>query len=169
MAVWEAVRGALQQPDLLMEEYQRRLALATSHSRLGTERKTVALALKRVKAQEDRVTDAYREKAMELDCYKAEMEKLRQRRKEQERSAQEIDLRGRQEEESRKAPEQLEQFCRRVARGLEAMTFEERQRLPRLVVERISMEGGRVRIETVIPTGGDGVQLRTRHPSPIEG
>ena len=63
----------------------------------------------------------------------------------------------------------MEQFCRRVAQGLEAMTFEERQRLLRMVVERITMEGGRVQIATVIPTGGVAEQLRTRRPEPVEG
>ena len=41
--------------------------------------------------------------------------------------------------------------------------------LLRLVVERITVEDGQVRIETVIPTGNDDVQLRTRHPEPVEG
>ena len=40
----------------------------------------MALALKRVKAQKDRITDAHVNEAMELDRYKAEMEKLRVRR-----------------------------------------------------------------------------------------
>jgi len=166
VAVWEAVRGALQQPDPLIDENQRRLAMATSQSGLEKERKTAALAMKRVKAQEDRITDAYINDAMDLDRYKAEMEKPRVRRKKLERAAQEIDLRERQEEDSRKA---LEQFCRRVTQGLEAMTFEERHRLLCLVVGRITREGGRVLIETVIPTGGDGVQLRTRRPELVEG
>ena len=63
----------------------------------------------------------------------------------------------------------MEQFYLRVAQGLEAMTFEERQRLLYLVVKRITMEGRRVRIERVIPTAGDGIQLRTRHPEPVDG
>jgi len=168
-AVWEAVRGALQQPDLLIDECQRRLAIVTSDARLETERKTVAIALKRAKAQEDRVTDAYINEVMELDRYKAEMEKLKERRKELERAAQEVNQREHQEERSREALEHLEQFCHRVALGLETMTFEERQQLLRLVVERITMEDGRVCIETVIPTGGDDVQLRTRRPELVEG
>ena len=169
VAVWQAVSGALKQPHLLIDEYQRRLAMVTPDARPETERKTVAISLKRVKAQEDRVTDAYINEVMELDRYGAEMEKLKERRKGLERVAQEIDLRERREEESLKALKHLEQFCHRVAQGLEAMTFEERQRLLRLVVERITMQGGHVRIETVIPAGWDGVQLRTRHPELVEG
>ena len=40
------------------------------------------------------------------------------------------------------------------------MTFEERQQLLRLVVERIMVEEGKVRIETVIPTDQDSDKLR---------
>ena len=47
-----------------------------------------------------------------------------------------------------------------MAQGLEAMTFEERQQLLRLVVEGITVENGLVRVETVIPTGQDQDQLR---------
>lgn len=55
----------------------------------------------------------------------------------------------------------LEAFCHRVAQGLEALTFQERQQLIRFVVERITMQNGRVRIETVIPMGEPAGKLRT--------
>lgn len=166
-AVWGAVKEALQQPQVLVEEYQRRLAQSAMPDAVEAERKQVALALKRNKAQEDRITDAYINEAMELDRYKAEMEKLRQRSRELEKTSRDIERRAQQEIDSRNALEHLERFCRQIAQGLEAMTFEERQQLLRLVVERIIVEDGRVRIETVIPTGDD--KLRTPHPELVEG
>ncbi|MFH1087770.1 MAG: recombinase family protein [Chloroflexota bacterium] len=166
--VWQAVKDALRQPELLVAEYQRRLAQSGTAEGLEEERRKVALALKHVKGQEDRVTDAYTNEAMDLERYKAEMEKLRQRRKELERVAQELDQREHQEIESRKALAHLERFCREVCQGLDAMTFEERQQLLRLVVERIMVENGRVRIETIIPTGEEG-KLRAQHPEHSEG
>jgi len=48
------------------------------------------------------------------------------------------------------------------------MSFEERQELLRLVVDRITVEDETVRIETVIPQGDDYSQLRTRHGEPVE-
>ena len=96
------------------------------------------------------------------------MEKLKERRKGFERAAQEIDLRKRREEASLKALEHMERFCRRLAQGLEAMTFEERQQLLCLVVDRITVESRRIQMETVIPTGEDAVQLHTRHPELVE-
>ena len=47
------------------------------------------------------------------------------------------------------------------------MTFDERQQLLRLVIERITVEYGVARIDTVIPPGQDN--LRDRYPGPVEG
>jgi len=169
LAVWGAMREALSQPEVLIEEYKRQLTQATMLASLGVERKQVTLAIRRVKAQEDRITDAYINEVMELDRYRLEMEKLRQRRNELEAVAKNIELRQRQQQDSQMTLEHLERFCSRVSIGLDTMTFEERQHLLRLVVERITVDEGRVRIETIIPTGSDDVQLRTRHPELVEG
>jgi hypothetical protein len=48
------------------------------------------------------------------------------------------------------------------------MTFSERQNLLRLLVERITVEGGQVKVGTIIPKGDDDVQLRTRRGEPVE-
>ena len=61
----------------------------------------------------------------------------------------------------------LERFCQHIARGLEVMTFEERQQLLRLVIEQVIVDNERVRIETVIPTGKDD-ELRNRRGEPVE-
>jgi site-specific DNA recombinase len=166
-AVWEAVQDALKRPEVLVKEYTRRLKASGSATDLEFEGKQIGLALKRVKAQEDRVTEAYVNEAMDLERYKAEMDRLRARRQELERTGQEIERRARQEDASRKALEQLEAFCCQVAQGLEHMTFEERQQLLRLIVERIIVENGRVKVETVIPTESDG-KLRNVHSEPVE-
>ena len=179
-AVWDAVADALRRPELLIEEYQRRLVESGSVTDLEFERKQVSIALKRVKGREDRITDAYVNEAMELERYKAEMDRLRAEREELQRMVQDIDRRQRQDKDSHSALEHLERFCNQVAKGLEALTFEERQQLLRLVVERITVEDGRVKVETVIPTRQDDVKLCKQRgelvepcrgfvPSPIEG
>ncbi len=165
--MWEAVTEALQHPQLLTEEYQRRITRACTPDALEEERKQTKLALKRVKTQEGRITDAYVNEAMELDRYKAEMEKLRARRQELERARRDIDRRDRERQDGLKALEHVEKFCESVSVGLEAMTYEERRQLLRLVVERITVEDHTVRIETVIPTGNDD-KLRARHRELVE-
>ena len=55
-----------------------------------------------------------------------------------------------------------------MAQGRDAMTFEERQQLLRLVVEGITVENGLVRVETIIPTGRVQDQLRYACSMPVE-
>ena len=100
--------------------------------------------------------------------YGNEMNKLRLQREQLDHATKELAQREGQQRDSREALEHLERFCRQVAIGLDAMTFEERQQLLRLVVERITVEDGRVRIETIIPTDNDD-KLRTRRAEPVEG
>lgn len=166
-AVWEAVKEAFQKREVLEAEYHRRLAESGSSSDLELQRKQVALALKKVKAQEDRVTDAYINEAMDLDRYKAEMDRLEAQCQELEQIAQDLDRRAREEQADRNGLEALKAFCERVGQGLESMTFEERQQLLRLVVEGITVEDGRLKVETVIPVEQDG-KLRNVRGEPVE-
>ena len=167
--VWDAVSEALQQPEVLAQEYEKRLAEALLPASIEIDKKQISLALKRVRAQEDRVTEAYINEAMGLERYKDEMVKLRARREQLERAAEDMERSKQREQDSKRALENLRGFCDRVAKGLGSLTFGEKQKLLRLVVERITITDGKVKIETIIPTGEDPVQLRTRHPEPVEG
>ena len=166
-AVWEAVKEAMQQPHLMVAEYTRRLESTGSANDLELESKQIELALKRVKSQEDRMTDAYRNEAMDLNRYKMEMDKLANRRKELDRMQQDIERRSQQEDSSRKALEQLQGFCDEVKVGLGNFTFEDRQQFLRLVVEGITVAGGNVKVEIVIPTDQD-VKLRNTRGELVE-
>ena len=73
-AVWEAIKNALRNPQVLVDEYNRRLASSTSGNQTELERRGVASALTREKAQEDRITQAYIHDAMDLERYKEEMD-----------------------------------------------------------------------------------------------
>jgi site-specific DNA recombinase len=166
--VWEVVSNAFRQPEVLLEEYRRRLAYTGSSEGFEAERKQVALALKRVRAHEDRLTDAYLNEVIEMDRYKAEMGKLQVRRQELERSAQEVGRRERQVQDATKSLASLDGFCHQVSAGLEATDFEERRRLLELVVERITVEDAKIRVDTVIPIAENDGQLRARHAEPVE-
>ncbi len=166
-AVWDAVTEALQRPELLADEYRRRLTNADNGESRDAERKQLGVALKRVKAQEERMTDAYINEAMDLKRYKAEMDILRQHQAEIERRTTELDRRQQQDQDAQNALEHLNRFCHRISKGLDALTFDERQQLLRLVVEGITVDNSRVRVDTVIPT--DDGNLRNRYPEPVEG
>ena len=167
-AVWSAVSDTLGRPEVLVAEYQRRIEQESTEDNLVSECKKIELALKRVAVQENRITDAYVNEVMELDRYRSEMDKLRSRRRGLEREQRDIERQSRQKADNRDALRHMAEFCSRVSEGLEALRFDERQRLLRLVVERITLADNRVRVETIIPTGGDGVKLRTRRGERVE-
>ncbi|MDA1128089.1 MAG: recombinase family protein [Chloroflexi bacterium] len=165
-AVWQAISEALGNPQLLVEEYQRRVEQEAKPDTGASERKRLQTAIKKVAQAEDRVTDAYINEIMDMDRYKAEMEKLRQTRGELERASRALDQRQQQVQDSQKALEHLDKFCSQASRGLDALSFEERQQLLQLVVEGITVDDGRVRVETIIP-GGDS-HLRNARGEPVE-
>ena len=153
---------------MLVEEYNRRLASSTPENQTELERRGLASALKRVNAQEDRITQAYVNDAMDLERYKREMDGLRVRRRELEAMGRDLERKEKQAQAESSNLEHLESFCARVADGLDRMTFSERQNLLRLLVERITVEDGNVRVDTIIPTGDDGGQLRNRRGELVE-
>lgn len=160
--VRDAIGSAFQNPQLLLEEYRRRLS--ESQTMTGSElgKKQIALALKRTKAQEDRFIDAYKNEAMDLPRFKEEMGKLKARRDQLERQRVEQDKIARQRASAANAMQEFETFCERVAEGLEHLTPEEWQKLLRLVVDRIIVDGESIRIEGIIPISDDGVLRPTR-------
>jgi hypothetical protein len=107
----------MQRPEVLVDEYTRRLEVSGSATTLEFERRQVTLAPKRVKGQEDRLTDAYVNKAMDLRRYKEEMVNLRSRQQELEQAAHDIEDWSGQEQASRRALEHLERFCHQIAKG----------------------------------------------------
>ena len=164
-AVWDAVSDSLKNPELLADQYRKQLADSAVANELDLNKKQIGLALKRVVVQENRMTDAYRNEAIELDRYKLEMNQLSARRKALEKQLEESIQHETQEQSHKSALEHLERFCGEVAAGLDVLTFEEQQQLLRLVVERTVVTGNSVRVETVIPTDKQHAGLlRTRHP-----
>ena len=132
------------------------------------ERKQVKLGLKQTQAQEDRITQAYVNEAMDLEGYKLEKDMLRARSKDLEGFSHAWDRGSDYERDSKRAFRHLERFCPRVADRLDNMSFEERQELLRLVVDRVTVENGTARIDTVIPGPKDDGQLRARRSALVE-
>ena len=167
-AVWEAIAEALRQPELLKEQYQTELNHAYSPQNIEDEKAQTKRAIDTIASQEDRVTQAYVAGAMNLKRYSLEMGKLRDKRASLEGRIKELAMREQAESHSREALAYIGEFCDSVNAGLEELTFDERQELLRLLVERITVDKGRVRIETIIPTEPMGY-LRTHHPELVEG
>jgi site-specific DNA recombinase len=167
-AVWAAVTEALQNPQLLIDEYHSKLKASEASSSLDYELRQVALALKKVRAREDRFTQAYANEAIDLKRYQTEMDKLRLRAEALDVTSRDLSRKTGTEKDSERALEHLETFCLRIGEGLDNMSFEERQDLLRLVVDNVTVEKETVKVETIIPTSDGDNQLRTRRGELVE-
>jgi hypothetical protein len=136
---------------VLAQEYKRKLAEAKVPNDSEIEPKQLSLALKRIRIQEDRLIDAYKNEAIDLDQLKVEMGKLRARKQETEQRQKRLEQQGREQTNLKEGLAHLEAFCRRVSQGLQNLTFEEKQKLLRLVVDHVTLEGQKVCIHAVVP------------------
>jgi len=168
-AVWEAVADALRHPERLAAEHERSLKMTGVTTSLEAEYKQASAALKKLTTQEDRVTAAYVGEVMDLERYRDEMDKISSRRVQLEKVIQDLETTKHQERDSRQTLAHLKTFCDEVSVGLDAMTFEERQQLLRLVIDRVTVDNGVARIETRIPGPSPQDQLRLHDPEPVEG
>ncbi len=166
--VWEAVTDALKRPDLIINEYTRRIEQSGAVDATEYERKQLKPAMARLKTQEDRITEAYVNEAMDLERYKDEMYGLRIRKQEHLAVAQLLEQRYEQHKQSERALEHLDTFCNLVTEGIVSTGYEDKQRLMQLLVEQVIVRDGIAHIETVIPTSPPQGSLRTRHPERSE-
>ncbi|MCH8088271.1 MAG: hypothetical protein IIC81_10570 [Chloroflexi bacterium] len=96
------------------------------------------------------------------------MGKLKARREALERERRQLERLHQEQVRGEDALVRLEAFCKRVSQGLENLSFEERQKLLRLVVDRIVVDGQHVRIEGVIPQGHTP-EIALRPTRPVDG
>ena len=95
----------------------------------------------------------------EMDCLKQEETTLEKRREELERRLSILTLSQAQEEQARA-------LATRIGKNLDALGFNQRQELLRLLLEKLSYRETEVEILTIIPIQAEMYQL---HPLPREG
>ena len=160
--VWEQLRRALLQPDVLLKG-QAVLGMRTGQpddELLSAQLKRLDRRLQQTDAERRRVVDLYQMQAIELPEFQTRHREVidRHRQLEQEREAL---VRQRQELAlNNRLARRVESFASRVRRGIEALDFEQRQRLVRLLVEEVRVTGPNVQIHLRIPLDepppGDG-------------
>ena len=137
--------------------------------------KQINLALKHVERQQQRLLDAYLNEAFDMEKLTEEGERLEARKKSL--LAERIELRDAQvtAEALDRSTAEFDGFLAEISAGLEALTFEERQKLLRLLVEKITYEDGKAKVEIVIPPAPPESESRSvakldnRHPEVLEG
>ena len=148
--VWSLVTEALQQPELLLAEYDRQQQEQRTAAPSPQQRS--ARSVKRLERQEARLTEAYLAEALELPQFQAAMQRLRAERQALEQEQAEAAAEADRQHQQAVTRAGIAAFCAQVSAGLAALTFDERQQLLRLLVERVTVSDDLVQVQTIIPS-----------------
>jgi len=160
--VWEAVRQLLMQPDLILEHLRQQrdeesldgTDVQREHKRLQRQRLTL-------EREEQRLIDAYQVGAIELDELKQRRHRLRETGRHIQQREQEVAAQVAQAQQATCRAETVTTFCQRIAALLDDPAFATRQRVLRLVVERIIVTDDQIVLQHIIPTDqGSRLYLR---------
>ncbi|MFQ6029159.1 MAG: recombinase family protein, partial [Dehalococcoidia bacterium] len=169
--VWEVVAGLVQEPDKLELEYQSRQVL-TEQDSSEQERKRLNAELKRLAKASDRFLDLYGDERFDREQLDNKLYENASQRNVITDQLQVLDRRKREEANRQRQWQDLKAFCDTVKLGLSKLTEDERQKLLRLLVERVTIKGKSIRIELAVPLGEHpdvyGLRPTRAPPSPPE-
>ena len=158
--VWQSVSDLLRNPQLLIEQYKQR-----QEPGYGTPEQQEQQRLKRrlsaLRREDQRLIDAYQSSIIELGDLKDRRERIAEecRRLEERLTS----LTQQQQEQQRQAAlaTTVEEFCRNISAALDNPSFETKQKVLRLVVERVEFVEDQITIKHVIPVSNvSSVRLR---------
>lgn len=163
-AVWESLCAWLQSPELVRKEmdlYQRDTDARSSGR--AQERERWSRRRRELERQGQRLWDAYQAGLLPLEELRPRRERIERERSTVTTRMVEIDKVEKQRMRADELFRTVEAFCQRLRQGFEQLDFEGRQRVVRLIVERVLVKEGDVTIEHAIPLTGRFSELRPDH------
>jgi site-specific DNA recombinase len=164
--VWKALCEWLKQPQMLLKEVE---TWHLSHQNsLAAQHETARLegVCQHLQGQIDRLVDAYQQGAIEVDELKARRQRLQASLQATRARAQALEAQQADGVRLVRLSTDLEAFAAAIRDGLEALDFAGRQRLVRLLIERIVVQGEDVTIEHAVPLSGRFMGLRLHDQRP---
>jgi len=159
--VWNTIRVALEAPELLLREYWNEHAKGAGRAQdVEKQRAKLERLLRELDREEMRVVRLYREEKIKAGVLEAQLEEVGGKR-----SAAEGELEALRQQQGGLGEDQKEslaRFCEDIRLGLEEATFEEKQQVLRLLVERIEMapDAKHATLYGVLPVGEESTALR---------
>jgi site-specific DNA recombinase len=159
--VWEQIKGLLSNPQLLKARYEEGRGDPAIDSREEQEKERIERKLKALDREIERLIDAYQGGVIELDELRQRRELIQQQSHAlRERVSEILRLRSGREQELRLL-QGVEAFCASVRQSLKEPSFAIKQKVLQLVVDRVIVEGTKLTIRHVVPTGP--IRLQTEH------
>ncbi len=157
--VFDQVRELLQRPDVLLAGQHALAARSPTpdDELLGAQLARLEQKRKTVEAERRRLIDLYQAGLIELAELQRRAREVETRRAQLERQQDQLANQRRELARENRLRQRIGDFGRRVLEGLDGLDFEGRQRLLRLVIEEVRVNGWRVEIRLRIPLddGGD--------------
>ncbi len=158
--VWKALCDWLQQPQMLQREVETWLESRENSQAAHQERVRLEGACRHLQGQIDRLIDAYQQGALGVDELKARRERLEASLQATRARVEHLEAQHAEGVRLERLGAELEAFATAIRDGLEALDFAGRQRLVRLIVERVIVQGEDVTIEHAVPLSGRFCRLR---------
>src|SRR5690606_20268444 len=152
--VWDAIRAWVQSPEMLQQEVQAWQTSRQAASNISKEVARLEATHHQLELQLDRLLDAYQRGAMSVEQLKARRERLdaamaAARMRGEDLAAQQVDS-----TRVTRIAKDIAVFAATLRHGIDALNFTERQRLVRLLLERVVVAGDNLTIEHAIPLSG---------------
>ncbi|WP_394829040.1 recombinase family protein [Pendulispora albinea] len=152
--VWDAIRSWVQSPAMLQRELELWRTSRQAASSVAKELARLEGARRQLELQVERLIDAYQRGAISVEQLKSRRERLDSAMDSV--SLRGEDLIGQQMDSTRvtRIADDLAAFASTLRKGFDKLDFTERQRIVRLLLERVVVTGDKLTIEHAIPLSG---------------
>jgi site-specific DNA recombinase len=154
--VWDTVSRLLSQPQLIIDQVKNGGRYKSSAHLASLDR--VCHALERKKAEADRMLDAYKIGAIDLQTLKRKMDEIKEEQVKLQNEKAELENELRKVEAQELNEEKLYQFCYSLPTTLANLNFEDKRQILRDVVDRIVIDGCEVTIYGIIPVPDEKIE-----------
>jgi site-specific DNA recombinase len=166
--VWADLCALLTDPAQIAHALARARGGAWLPQELQARQATIRKALGQLDRQQQRLLDAYLAQVIGLDELQRKRQELDRRHATLLVQQRQLDAAANQRLELSAVADGIERFCQTIRAGLVTATFTQRRQLAELLIDRVIVTDGEVKIRYVLPTSPDGphrpfCQLRKDH------
>jgi len=155
--VWRSVSELLRDPKLLVEQYQLR-AQTSDETPAQQEHRRLARKLQALKREDERLIDAFQAGILELEILKERRVRIAEEVSRQETLQAALRTQIEQQERQQSLLTSLEEFRRGIQASLDNPSYETKQKILRLVVDKIEFKENEIGIKHLIPISNARLQ-----------
>jgi site-specific DNA recombinase len=161
--VWEDLCRLLTHPEAISYALERAHGGHWLPQDLQARRDALKRGQVRVEQQIERLIEAYLSEVVGLEEYRRRRHDLEQKAQSLGAQRQQLEAQGDRQSEIARVSLSIDEFCRRVQKGLEQATWEQKRQLIEWLVVRVIVTDGDVEIRYAIPTSPNGEATRFCH------